>query len=124
MTAAEDSISSEFFRRHSHVRWDIGFTDSSNPFYLFLKMNKGLLLLAPSAPTMRQEHPFMIALEAGNWNLMPITATAEPEIDSGVTKTQAARIAPLTIGEIRTDIGFYDSNSSKKMFSLPWEGDE
>lgn len=29
--------------------WDIGFTDSSNPFYLFSKMNVGLLLLAPSA---------------------------------------------------------------------------
>jgi len=26
----------------------IGFTDNSNPFYLFLKMNVGLLLLAPS----------------------------------------------------------------------------
>lgn len=49
MTAAEDSMKSDFPRRHSHVRWDIGFTDSSNPFYLFSKMNVGLLLLAPFA---------------------------------------------------------------------------
>lgn len=49
MAAAEDSMKSEFSRRYSHVRRDIGFTDSSNPFYLFLKMNEGLLLLAPSA---------------------------------------------------------------------------
>lgn len=64
----------------------------------------------------------MIARGADIWNLMPITATAEPGIDSGVTKAQAARIAPLTIGEIRTDIGFRDPNSSKRMFSLPLGG--
>lgn len=42
MTAAEDV-------RNGQACWDIGFTDSSNPFYLFSKMNVGLLLLAPSA---------------------------------------------------------------------------
>lgn len=41
-------------------------------------MNAGLVLLAPFAPTMREEHPLMIALEADSWTLMPITATAEP----------------------------------------------
>jgi hypothetical protein len=49
MTTAEGVRNSQVFRRHSHACWDIGFTDSSNPFYLFLKMNVGLLLLAPSA---------------------------------------------------------------------------
>ena len=53
------------FRRHRHACLDIGFTDSSNPFYLFLKLNTGLLLWAPFAPTMRDEHPLLIVLEAG-----------------------------------------------------------
>jgi hypothetical protein len=47
-----------------HVRWSIGFTDNSNPFYLFSKLNAGLLLWAPFAPTMREECPLLIALEA------------------------------------------------------------
>ena len=64
----------------------------------------------------------MIALEADIWTLMPITATGEPGIDSGVMKTQASRIAPLTVDEILTDIKFRDTNSSKKMFSLPLGG--
>jgi hypothetical protein len=121
-TATEDSMNREFPRRHRHVRWDIGFTDSSNPFYLFLIMNVGLLLLAPSARKMREEHPLMIALAADMWNLMPIIATVELGIDSGATKTQAPRIAPLIIGEIPTDIEFRDPHSSKKMFSLPLGG--
>lgn len=66
----------------------------------------------------------MIALEADNWILMPITATAETGVDSSITKTQSSRIALLTIDEIPTDITFRDPNSSKRMFSLPWEGDE
>ncbi len=110
--------------RRSHVRWGIGFTDNSNPFYLFLKMNAGLLLLAPSVPTMREEHPLMIALEADSWTLMPITATAEPGVDSSITKTQSSRIASLTIDDLPTDIKFRDPNSSKNMFSLPLEGNE
>jgi hypothetical protein len=64
MTAAEDSMQDELSRHHRYTRWDIGFTDNSNPFYLFSKMNEGLLLLAPSVHTMREEYPFMIALEA------------------------------------------------------------
>ncbi len=56
----------------------------------------------------------MIALEAERWTLMPITATAEPGVGSGVTKTEASRIAPLTIDEILTDIKFRDPNSLKK----------
>ncbi|MDF0668687.1 MAG: hypothetical protein P0119_21765 [Nitrospira sp.] len=45
---------------------------------------------------------------------MPITATAEPGVGSGVTTTEASRIAPLTIDEILTDIKFRDPNSLKK----------
>jgi hypothetical protein len=49
MTAIEGTRNSQVSTRHSDAYWDIGFTDNSNPFYLFLKMNEGLLLLAPSA---------------------------------------------------------------------------
>ena len=49
MTTGEGLRKSQVFPGYSHVCWDIGFTDSSNPFYLFSKMNVGLLLLAPSA---------------------------------------------------------------------------
>lgn len=49
MAASKGSSNSQVFRFHSRASWDIGFTDSSNPFYLFSKMNAGLLLLAPSA---------------------------------------------------------------------------
>ncbi|MGZ8382333.1 MAG: hypothetical protein ACXWWH_12180 [Nitrospira sp.] len=124
MAVSEGWRNSRSIYRHSHVRWGIGFTDNSNPFYLFLKMNVGLLLLAPFAPTTREEHPLMIALEADSWTLMPITATAEPGIDSGITKTQSSRIATLTIDDIPTDIKFRDPHSSKNMFSLPLEGNE
>ena len=47
--AAKGSSNSQTFCFQSLVLWDIGFTDNSNPFYLFSKMNVGLLLLAPSA---------------------------------------------------------------------------
>jgi hypothetical protein len=43
----------------------IGFIDSSNPFYLFSKMNAGLLLLAPFAECIRKEYPLLIALRGG-----------------------------------------------------------
>ena len=66
----------------------------------------------------------MIALEADRWTFMPITATAEPGVDSSITKTQSSRIAALTIDDSLTDIRFRDPNSSKRMFSLPWEGIE
>ncbi|UVT15248.1 MAG: hypothetical protein H8K04_15725 [Nitrospira sp.] len=52
-----------------HVRWDIGFTDSSNPFYLFSKLKAGLLLWAPFAPTMREEYPLLIALRGGSMDV-------------------------------------------------------
>jgi len=48
-----------------HVRSSIGFTDSSNPFYLFSKLNMRLLLWAPFAPTVREEYPLLIALRGG-----------------------------------------------------------
>ena len=54
------------FRRHCQVCWDIGFTDSSNPFYLFSKLNEGLLLWAPFAPTMGEEYPLLIVLRGGS----------------------------------------------------------
>jgi hypothetical protein len=48
MAVSEGWRNNLFIHRRSHTRWGIGFTDNSNPFYLFLKMNAGLLLLAPS----------------------------------------------------------------------------
>jgi len=56
---------SRFIQCHGPVQWDIGFTDNSNPFYLFSKLNAGLLLWAPFAPTMREEYPLLIALRGG-----------------------------------------------------------
>lgn len=56
-------------------------------------MNAGLVLLAPSAPTMRQEYSLMIALEVDIWTFMPITATAEPGVDSSTVKMQSSRIS-------------------------------
>src|SRR5574337_1051436 len=124
MTVSEGWRQSRFIHRHSHVRWGIGFTDSSNPFYLFSKLNVGLLLWAPSAPTVEEEHPLLIALEAERWTLMPRTAPAEPGVDSSSTKTQSSRLASLIIGDRLTDIRFRDPNSSKNMVSLPWEDAE
>lgn len=66
----------------------------------------------------------MIALKVDIWNLMPITATAETRVDSSNTKTQSSRIASLTIDDRLTDPRLCDPNSSKRMFSLPWEGVE
>ncbi len=70
MMAAKGSRNGHTFPGHSHACLAIGFTDSSNPFYLFSKLNAGLLLLAPSAPTMREEHPLLIALEVDSRTLM------------------------------------------------------
>ena len=47
------------------VQWSIGLTDSSNPFYLFSKLNAGLLLWAPFAQTMREEYFVLIARSGG-----------------------------------------------------------
>ncbi|MBS0154811.1 MAG: hypothetical protein JSS38_09470 [Nitrospira sp.] len=58
---AEGSSHSQVFHHYGPVRSGIGFTDSSNPFYLFSKLNVGLLLWAPFAPTMREEYPLLIA---------------------------------------------------------------
>ena len=84
MAAAKGSSKGYVVHRYSHACWTIGFTDSSNPFYLFSKLNAGLLLWAPSAPTMRQEHPLRIALEAERWAFMSRTAPAEPGVESHV----------------------------------------
>lgn len=75
-------------------------------------------------PTMREEHPRMIALEAEIWTFMRLTAAAEPGIGFGGTPTKAPCIGPLTIDEIPADLTSRDPHSSKTMFSLPWEGDE
>lgn len=123
MTAAKGSSKSQAFTCHGPSYWGIGFTDNSNPFYLFSKTNAGLLLLAPSARTVREEYSLVIALVAGILTLMPIIEPGEPGIDSRVTQTQATRIAPLTIDEIPTGTTlFRDPHSSKKMFSLPLGG--
>jgi hypothetical protein len=91
MAVAKGSSKSHVFRRHSHAGWNIGFTNSSNPFYLFLKLNRGLLLLAPSAPTMRQEHPLLIALEADRRTFMSRTAPAQPGVESSRTQMHSSR---------------------------------
>ncbi|MCS6303280.1 MAG: hypothetical protein H8K07_06405 [Nitrospira sp.] len=62
---AGDRVDSSIAAACPHVRWGIGFIDSSNPFYLFSKLNAGLLLWAPFAPTAREEHPLLIALRGG-----------------------------------------------------------
>ncbi|OQW30796.1 MAG: hypothetical protein A4E19_08570 [Nitrospira sp. SG-bin1] len=103
-TAGEGVNKSPVFRRHGHACWDIGFTDSFNPFYLFSKLNAGLLLWAPAAPTMRQEHPLLIALEAERWMFMSRTTPAEPGIKSSLTQTSSSRIASLTIDNRLTDL--------------------
>ncbi len=58
------------------------------------------------------------------WAFMPISTTAELEVDSSITKAQLSRIGTLITGDIPADIRFRDPNSSKSMFSLPWEGIE
>lgn len=88
------------------MRCGIGFTDSFNPFYLFSKMNVGLLLLAPSTTTMREEQPFMIALVADNRILRPIAVLAGFGSDSSVTKVKLSRVALQTTGEIPAGIRF------------------
>jgi hypothetical protein len=82
MAVSEGWRNTLFIHRRSHARWGIGFTDNSNPFYLFSKLNAGLLLWAPFAWTMREEHSLLIALEADGWTLMPRTATAESRAES------------------------------------------
>jgi hypothetical protein len=64
----------------------------------------------------------MIALEADSWILVPITATAEPRVDSTITKTQSSGTASLIIDDLLTDIRFRDPISSKNMLSLPLGG--
>ncbi len=123
-TATKGSSKSHGFRRHSHAWWDIGFTDSSNPFYLFSKLNAGLLLWAPFAPMVPEEHHFLIALEADRWTFMSRTAPAEPRIESSLMQTPSSRIAALTIDERLTNLRLHDPNSSKHMVSLPWEDAE
>jgi len=83
-----------------------------------------LLLWAPFAPTVPEEYPLLIALEAETWTFMPITAPAEPGIESSLTQTPSSRIASLTIDDRLTDIRFRDPNSWKNMASLPWEDAE
>jgi hypothetical protein len=55
---------------------------------------------------------------------MPIAATAEPGVDSSITKRHSSRLTSLTFDDRLTDIRFRDPNSSKNMVPLPWEDDE
>ena len=96
MMAANGLRNSHTFLGHSHACFDIGFTNSSNPFYLFSKLNAGLLLLAPSAPTMRQEHPLLIASEADRWTLMSRNHTSR-------TGDRAESHADAIVSGCRTD---------------------
>jgi hypothetical protein len=93
IAVAGGSSKSHVVRRDSQACWDIGFTNSSNPFYLFSKLNAGLLLWAPSAPTMQQKHPLLVALEADRWTLMSITAPAEPVALLTIDETDGSQIA-------------------------------
>ena len=75
-------------------------------------------------PTMREEHPLIIALEVEIRTFMRMTATAEPGVGFGGTPTKTSCIGQLIIDEIPAALTFHDPHSSKSMFSLPWEGDE
>jgi hypothetical protein len=96
IVADKGSSKSHVFRRHRHACLDIGFTDSSNPFYLFSKLNRGLLLLAPFAPTMREAHPLLIALEADRRILMSRNHTSR-------TGDRAESHAGAGVSDRRTD---------------------
>ena len=96
MAALKGLSKSHVFRRQSPVQWDIGFTDNSNPFYLFSKLNAGLLLLAPFAPTMREEHPLLIALEADSRILMSRNHTSR-------TGDRAESYGDAIVSDRRTD---------------------
>jgi hypothetical protein len=96
MAADRGSSKSHVFRRHRQACLDIGFTDSSNPFYLFSKLNAGLLLLAPFAPTMRQAHPLLIALEADGGTFMSRNYTSR-------TGDRAESYADAIVSDRRTD---------------------
>ncbi|MGC4096062.1 MAG: hypothetical protein QM706_03010 [Nitrospira sp.] len=104
-----------------HVRWDIGFTDSSNPFYLFSKLNAGLLLWAPFAPTMREEYPLLIALRGG-W--VDAHAKNHNRRTGGRVIRRGSRLAALTIDDRLMDFKLRDPNSSKNMVALSLEDDE
>ena len=104
MMAAKGSRNSQAFPGHSHAYLDIGFTDSSNPFYLFSKLNVGLLLWAPFASTMREEHPLLIALEADRRIFMPRIATAKPRDVSSLRQIPSFWIATLTVDDRLTDL--------------------
>ena len=106
MMAAKGSRNGHTFPGHSHACLAIGFTDSSNPFYLFSKLNAGLLLLAPSAPTMRQEHPLLIALEVDRWTLMSINHTSR-------TGDRVDSHADAIVSDCRTDQPPRETDESK-----------
>ena len=91
MAAGKGSSKNHVFRRHSHACWDIGFTDSSNPFYLFSKLNAGLLLWAPFAPTMREEYPLLIALRGGSADAYAKNRNRQPGVESSFTKPHSSR---------------------------------
>ena len=115
---------SHVFRRPCHAQWGIGFIDSSNPFYLFSKLNTGLLLWAPSAPTMREAHPLLSALEADRWILMSRNQTRRAGVELSLIQTGSSRVASLTIDDRLTNLRVRDPNSSQNMVALPWEDAE
>ena len=124
MMAANGLRNSHTFLGHSHACFDIGFTNSSNPFYLFSKLNAGLLLLAPSAPTMREEHPLLIALEAERRTRMSRNYTSR-------TGDRVESYADAIVSDRRADFDdrltnrrWRDPNSSTHMVALPWEDAE
>jgi hypothetical protein len=79
----------------------------------------GLLLWAPFASTMREEHPLLVALEEDRRTLMPRTATAESGVESNRTQVRSSRIAALTIDEGLTDLRLRNPHSSQHMVALP-----
>ncbi|MDK2742573.1 MAG: hypothetical protein H8K03_07785 [Nitrospira sp.] len=116
-----DFRQSRFLQHHIPVRWDIGFTDSSNPFYLFSKLNAGLLLWAPFASTMREEYPLLIALGGGS---MEVHAKHRNRRSGSRVVRRRTRLAALTNDDRLMDLRLRDPNSSKNMVALPWEDAE
>jgi hypothetical protein len=82
-----------------------------------------LLLWAPFAPTMRAEHPLLIALEAERWTLMSMyhTSRTGDRVESHADALVSDRLADRR----ETDESqIARPHSSKHMVSLPWEDAE
>jgi hypothetical protein len=124
VATAKGSSKNHVFRAHSHAYWDIGFTDSSNPFYLFSKLNTGLLLWAPFAPTMREEYPLLIALRGGSVDAYARMQLPDRGGESSRVSRRRTRLAAPTNDDRLIDRRLRGPHSSKNMVALSLEGNE